>query len=241
MKPRVLTLDIETSPHLAYTYDLFDARITPDKIVTPSRVLCWAGKWLGESKVHFYSEYHNDPGEMIQAAWTFLNEADVLITYNGVRFDVPHLMRSFIEEGMPPPSPWIDLDLYLVNRRRYKWASNRLGYITEQLELPTKLQSGVAQLWKKVLEEDDRAWQKFKKYNCQDVVITELLYRTMAPWIKHPHIGLWTGDQSTCPACGSTQLTPTGLTYTRTGAWMKSVCECGTWCKVLANGKTRPI
>ena len=54
-QPKVWVYDIETSPHLAYTYNLYNADIRPDMIVEPSRMLCWAGMWLGEHKVAFYS------------------------------------------------------------------------------------------------------------------------------------------------------------------------------------------
>ena len=240
-KPRVLTVDIETSPHLCFSYDLWNTNITPDKIVEPSRILCWAGKWLGESKVMYYGEHTHTREQMISALWDALDEADVLITYNGVKFDVPHIMREFITRDYLPPSPWIDIDLLQVARRRFKFASNRLGYVTSALNLPTKLETGVAQLWLKVLHGDDKAWKKFEAYNKRDVIVTELLYCVLLPWMKAPHAGLWSGDMSACPSCGSTSLTPTGMTYTKTAAWVKAACDCGAWCKVMANGQTRPI
>ena len=241
-KPRILTLDIENSPHLVYTYDLYGANITPDKIIEPARLLCWAGKWFDRREVVFASEYHDGVEDMLDPLWDMLDQADIVVTYNGVRHDIPIIMRTFIENGYPPPSPWIDIDLYQVSKRRYKWASNRLGYVTEALGLPTKLETGVAQLWKKVLYDDDKAWTKFRAYNKQDVIVTELLYRAYRPWMKTPHAGLWSGDLSTCPACGSSQLAPAGIVYTKTAAWLKSNCQnCRAWCKILANGQTRPI
>ena len=116
-KPRVLTVDIETSPHLCFSYELWNTNITPDKIVEPSRILCWAGKWLGESKVMFYGEHTHTREQMIAALWDALDEADVLITYNGVKFDVPHIMREFITADFLPPSPWIDIDLSASSAR----------------------------------------------------------------------------------------------------------------------------
>ena len=240
-KPRVLTLDIENSPHLAYTYELYGADITPDKIVEPARLLCWAAKWLDKRAILFRSEYHDGTETMLDDLWQLLDQADIVITYNGIKHDIPIILRTFVENGYGPPSPWQDIDLYRVNRSRYKWASNRLGYVTQALDLPTKLETGVAHLWRKVLDDDDKAWTKFRAYNRRDVLVTELLYRTLSPWIKHPHAGLWSGDLSACPACGSRELTPTGITTTKTGAWAKCVCHCGAWCKVLANGQTRPI
>ena len=55
-EPRVLTIDIETSPHLAYTFSMYDANISADMVVRPSRVLCFAAKWLDERQVMFFGK-----------------------------------------------------------------------------------------------------------------------------------------------------------------------------------------
>lgn len=240
-RPRVLTLDIENSPHLVRTYDLWGANITPDKIIEPARMLCWAAKWLHERRIMFRSEYHDDVQTMLDDLWQLLDEADMVVTYNGKGHDLPIILKTFLENGYPPPSPWHDIDLYRAIKGRYKFASNRLGYVTQALGLPTKLETGVAQLWKRVLEDDDHAWSKFRAYNKRDTVVTELLFRVLAPHMKLPHAGLWSGDLTSCPACGSRELTPAGITTTKTSAYAKCVCRCGAWCKVLPSGQTRPI
>ena len=239
--PRVLTLDVENSPHLAYTYDLWGADIRPDQIMEPARLLCWAAKWLDRKQVLFASEYHDGVDAMLNGIWELLNEADIVVTYNGVRHDMPIILKSLVERGYPPVSPWQDIDLYQVVKRRYKFASNSLGYITKTLDMPTKLATGVPQLWKRVLEEDEKAWTKFRAYNKQDVVVTENLFKVLQPWIKGPHAGLWSGDLGSCPSCGSDKLEPAGLTYTKTAKYARLLCECGAYCKVLNNGQTRPV
>lgn len=240
-RPRVLVFDLENSPHLAYTYDLWSANISADKIVEPARMLCWAAKWHDRRPIMFRSEYHDGTEAMLDDLWKLLDQADAVVTYNGKGHDMPIVLRTLLENGYPPPSPWHDIDLYRAIRGRYKFASNRLGYVTEALGLPTKLETGVAQLWKRVLDEDDKAWSKFRDYCKQDVLVTDLLFRVLQPWLKLPHAGLWAGDMTVCPACGSQELTPTGITTTKTAAYAKCVCHCGAWCKVLPSGQTRPI
>lgn len=239
--PHILVYDIETSPHLVWTYDLFGANISPDKIVQPSRMLCWAGKWVGNKQVMFYSEHHDGHAAMVEKLWDALDQADIVVTYNGRGFDNKHAMREFITAGLGPPSPWQDIDLLKENRRLFKFASNRLGYVTDALGLETKLDIGGHGLWLKVLQGDDKAWAMFKKYNRQDVVATEALAETLWPYLKVPHQGLWSGNPKACPTCGDTALTPMGKTYTKTASYPRLVCACGAWCKVLANGQTRPI
>ncbi len=238
--PKVLTLDIETSPALAYVWGLFDQNVSVSQIVAPSRMLCFAGKWLGDRSTVFASEYHNGKKTMVQTAWDLLNEADICVGYNHVRFDIPHMNREFMLAGLVPPSPVQHIDLLQVMRRNFKMMSNKLGYVTNAVGLDTKLETGGQALWNDVMANDPKAWDKFRKYNIQDVVITEQLFTLLAPWIKSPHAGLWTGDPACCYSCGSTRLIAHGVTRSKSAAWPLTQCaDCGAWNKVLKNGVTR--
>jgi hypothetical protein len=239
-EPRILTLDIETSPALVYAYGLFDQNIGISQIVEPSRVLCFAAKWHHANKVHTHDEREGREA-MVTAAWHLLDEADVVVGYNHVRFDIPHLNREFLTCGLGPPSPWVDVDLLSVARRRFKFLSNKLGYVTEATGLPTKLDTGGMSLWRDVLAGDERAWAKFIRYCANDVRITEQLFDLLRDWITIPHAGQWTRDRECCFRCGSSCLTLIGLVYGKTTAYPKLSCDdCGAWNKVLRNGDTRP-
>lgn len=238
-EPRVLTLDIETSPNVVYAWGLYDQNIAASQVIEPSRVLCFAAKWLGEP-VQFWSEYHHGRERMIAEAHRLMCEADILVGYNHVRFDVPHLNREFVTAGYGPPSPYQNVDLYRVAKHEFKFSSNKLGYVTEHLGLDTKLETGGQQLWTRVLAGDHDAWELFKDYCCTDVVISEALLHRMRAWVKLPHLGLWSGELSNCYACDSPNLTPAGTVYAKTNAWPRLVCDdCGAWNKVLKNGQTR--
>ena len=91
----------------------------------------------------------------------------------------------------------------------------------------------------KAMKGDDKAWAKFKRYNIQDVEVTERLLETLWPWINSPHLGQWTGSKVCCYSCGSTDLTLAGVVYGRTLAYPKMVCRCGAWSKILRNGEAR--
>lgn len=237
--PRVLTIDIETSPNVVYAWGLYDQNIAASQVIEPSRVLCFAAKWLGEP-VEFRSEFHHGREAMLASAWDMLNEADIVVGYNHVRFDLLHLNREFLVAGYGPPSPFQNVDLYQVNRRRFKFASNKLGYVTERLGLDTKLETGGQSLWTRVLANDPDAWELFREYNETDVVITEALFDRMRAWLQLPHIGLWSGELSNCYACDSANLEPAGTVVSKTHAWPKVVCDdCGTFNRVLRNGQTR--
>jgi DNA polymerase elongation subunit (family B) len=241
--PRILTLDIETSPAIVMAWGLFDQNIGTNQIVEPSRVICFAAKWHDKRATEFYSEHHHSHKEMVRQAWRLLDECTVLVTYNGPGFDVKHLQREFFLAGLGPPSPWVDVDLLAVNRRRFKFLSNKLGYVTDALSLPTKMETGGMQLWTDVLKGDAKAWNTMRAYCKRDVGVTELLYNRLAVegWIKGlPHAGQWTRDRECCPQCGGNDLDLVGLVYGKTTAYPKLHCNgCGAWVKVLRNGDTR--
>lgn len=240
-EPRILIVDIETSPNLCYVWSLYgEQHISPSQVVEQSRVLCFAAKWLDKKATEFYSEHHHDRDEMIRQSWRLFDEAEVVITYNGPSFDIRHLQREWLMAGLGPPSPWVDVDLLRVNRARFKFPSSKLGAVTDTLGLPTKLETGGQTLWNEVLKGDPKAWALFKRYNIRDVEVTEALYRVLRPWLKGPHMGQWMRDSACCFSCGSRELTFTGLVYGRAMSYPKFRCDgCGAWNKLLRNGQTR--
>jgi len=54
---KVLMLDIETSPHKAYVWGLWNVNIALNQIEEPGSTLCWAAKWLGDKPLMFASVY----------------------------------------------------------------------------------------------------------------------------------------------------------------------------------------
>lgn len=208
----ILTLDIETSPTTVYTFDMKPNWISPDKIIEPSVVMCFAAKWYDENNVQFYSSHHQNREEMVQNAWDLLDRADVLVTFNGVRFDVKHLKREFVLAGLPMPRPWKDVDLYREAKKQWEFESKGLNHLAQRFELGKKEAHEGFDLWRLCLAGDKSAWERMKAYNVQDVVLTEQLYDRMRGWIpNHPHMGAPIGiEDETCNQCGSTNLVLNG-------------------------------
>ncbi len=231
MSPRILILDIETSPHSVDAWGLYNVNVGIPQIQEPSRMISVAAKWLGEKKTKFWSVHHDPPLDMVLNVYDMMNEADAIITYNGNSFDLPVLNREFVLLGLPPPSPFKSIDLYRVVRSTFKFASNKLAYVTVALGLEGKVPHTGHQLWTDCAAGDPQAWKLMKKYNIQDVVITEELYLRVLPWIiSHPNLGLYNGATEGCPNCGSLDLERRGYAYTTLGKFQRRQCKsCGKW------------
>ena len=204
-------MDIETSLHKVYTFQLIKAYIPPKQIIEPTRVLCWAAKWLGEKKVEFRTE--ND-GDFLTKIHEMISDADGVIHYNGKAFDMKHLNREFLLNEMDPPSSYVDIDLLTTMRQNFKMASNKLEWVSIALGHDGKVQHRGVQLWIDCQEHNcPKAWKEMRRYNVRDVTEMEPIYYELLPWIKrHPNYGHYEGGEKVnCPYCGSERLKKDGI------------------------------
>lgn len=232
MSPKILMLDIETAPHTVYTFGLFNQNISIGNILRPGYTLCFAARWLGTKKVIFKSIHHDDHDDMVKTAHDLLSEADIVVHYNGTSFDVPTLNKEFLLLELDPPDPFKEVDLYKAVRARFRFASNKLDYVVQQLGIGAKVNHKGMELWRDCMDGMDSAWKTMRKYNIQDVDLLEPLYKALLPWIKtHPNHGLWVEDASepVCRNCGSTNVTKRGVERTSTMTYQRYKCnDCGT-------------
>lgn len=238
-----LVIDIESRPNLAYVWGLWDQNVSINQLEEVSSVISFAAKWHGSKKVMFYSDHHDGHDVMVQAAHDLMSEADALIHYNGKAFDVKHLHREFLLAGMSPPSPHADIDLLLTVRRQFKFPSNKLTYVAQALGIGKKTPHTGFDLWLDCMKGDDKAWALMKKYNCQDVHLTEELYDRLLAWIpNHPNVALLNEKPDACPKCGGGPLESNGTRSNKTITYRRYRCSaCGSWCRGrLAESLPRP-
>jgi DNA polymerase elongation subunit (family B) len=237
MSRRVLTIDIETAPHLCYSFNVWNTNISPVHIVEPSRMISFASKWEGSRKVEFWSEFAfeetDHPREwhhrkMVERAWRLLNEADVVVTYNGDRFDLRRLGQEFRIAGLGQPSPFASVDLYKIIKREEDWLSHKLAYITERYKLTGKLEQGVDfSLWRGCMEGDPKSWRLMRRYNMRDVVTTEEVFHEVSdlPMLL-PALALYDDEpilEGHCPVCRE-QGQSRGYAYTKTRRYPRYYC-----------------
>jgi hypothetical protein len=209
---KILVIDIERLPGMTPIFDQRTQGFIPvSKWTRLPSLLCFAAKWHGERKTEFHAAW-DDHAAMVQRAWELYDQADIVVTYNGVRFDNKHLKSEWLLAGMPPPRPWKDVDLYAVNSRTFGFESKSLQHLCYRLGLDLKSGHYDAVLAEKCVDGDAKAQAKMKRYNVGDVKITEQAYDRLRGWMPgHPHMGINSSDEiRTCNQCSSENLQRNG-------------------------------
>lgn len=230
---KILTLDIETSPHVADVWSLWNNNVSLNQLRETGRVICFAAKWYGRKGVEYRSDHHDGHEAMVARAWEMIDEADIVVGWNSQNFDIKHLEREFIKAGLGPPSPHKNLDLLKTVRQRFRFASNKLDHVAQELGVGKKLSHTGHDLWVRCMAGDPKAWALMKRYNIQDVVLTENVYDVLRPWIPtHPHVAPSVGGELACNRCGSDDLAPRGFYVAYSRRYRRYRCNsCGGWMK----------
>ncbi len=245
--PRVMVMDIETLPMIVTAWEIGKQYISPDSILEDYVVLSWSAKALFSPDIKgdiltpeelrrrldsiFTSnpKPHNADYRIIKRIWQYLDEADVIITQNGKKFDARKLNTRFLYYGFPPPRPYHHIDVYEAARSVFANSSNRLGYITKWLGLSRKMDQNY-ELWLRCQTGDPAALKEMYEYGLNDTLTLEDYYAYMRAWIpNHPNFSAYTHNyvdlakgEVACPVCrqviapeaiSGTYRTPLGNEY----------------------------
>lgn len=225
---RTLVLDLETSPANLLGWGLFDQNFSLAQVIDPGGVICFAAKWVGEKKMFFHSEYdEGGRAGVAKAAWDLMDEADCIAHFNGTSFDTKHLHREMLLAGLGPPSPHKPIDLMRISKANFRWLSNKLQHISEQLEIGSKLKHEGFELWTSWMAGDPRAIKLMTRYCKQDVLLTEQLFVALEQWLPktvRPNMAIGLAGPA-CPGCGSSDLKKFGFYYSPTGAYQRHRCN----------------
>lgn len=236
--PKILLLDIETLPMEVYVWGLkYNNYISHENIIKDWSLACWSAKWLfspasvGQT-VTPKEAIDREDGSILPEIWKLLDEAHIVITQNGNKFDLPKLNTRFLRAGLPPPMYYQCIDTKEVAQKTFGFSSNKLDYMTTFLGIENKDHMEF-QDWLNCLKggkEAQTALDKMLKYNIKDVFITEELYVLLRPWIKnHPNLNLYSiGKTKVCPNCGDIHLDWGGTYATGKGLYKAFRCSrCG--------------
>lgn len=238
MAPKVLLFDIETAPVIAHVWDLWNQNVGLNQIVSDWHLLSWAAKWLDDppSKIMYEDQRGRkdiqDDKKLLKGIWKLLDEADIVITQNGKKFDHKKLNARFILNGYKPPSDFKHIDTCEIARKHFGFTSNRLQYLTEKLckkykKLAEHKKFPGHLLWTECLKDNKRAWDEMERYNKYDVLSLEELYHVLIPWDGGVNFSLYTDSIDNPCNCGGT-FVKNGYRLTNVGKFQRYWCKsCG--------------
>jgi DNA polymerase elongation subunit (family B) len=231
-KPRVLVYDIETAPILAHVWRIWEENVGLNQIVKDWHLLSWSAKWLGEKKILYADQRRvkniEDDKKILHELWQLIDAADIVITHNGKKFDQKKIQTRFLVHGMQPPSSVKHIDTLQIAKKHFSFTSNKLEYLARQLCNVRKSEHKEFpgfELWKGVLAGNRNAWLEMERYNKQDVIVLEELYKKLAPWDP---TNFWIYQDERICKCGSKDQKKNGWFYTAAAKFQRYKCQdCG--------------
>lgn len=234
---KVLLIDIETAPNLAYVWGKWEQDVIAFK--EHWYMISYAYKWLGEKSTRvvalpdfpLYKKNKADDESLVRSLWDLFDKAEVIIAHNGDAFDIKKSNARFIQHHMEPPSPYKTIDTLKIARKYFKFDSNKLDDLGDYLKVGRKVHTGGFNLWLGCLAGESKAWNKMKEYNKFDVILLENIYNRMKGWSTGgPNMNLVLGGFFNCPICGSEHTVKRGFATTRVSVYQQYQCKnCGAW------------
>lgn len=237
---KILYLDIETAPKLAYVWQFFKANIGAKQVKEHGHIMSYSAIWNDDpdDKVIYEENRTQDDSKITKKMIKLLDKTDIVIGQNSDRFDLPTINGRALVLGVHPPSPYKTVDTCLAARKFFNFPSNSLEYLTTVLKTKHKKINHAKfpgfELWLQCILGNKEAWKEMKEYNIIDTLSVRDVYYAMRPWINnHPNIAVYgEEDALVCPKCGSHHIHRRGYAYTNVGKYSRFVCvDCGGWAR----------
>lgn len=248
---KILYLDIETSPNLADVWGLWGQDIPLCRLRETGHIMGFGYMWNDEKRAKWVGEDTHEYDAMLEVANELYDEADIIVTYNGDKFDHKWLNAEWVVHGFTPPSPYKSIDLYQVVKKNFKFPSNKLEYVANRLLGDSKIKHSGYQMWKDCLDPDvdprtkKKAWKEMGKYCKKDVELMPPLHDKLKPWLP-TSLNVAIFDNAThlaCEKCASYNLQKRGTAKAKYYVYQRYQCQdCGGWMKgrksIYSQGKT---
>lgn len=246
-KPKILFIDFETSPLLAWTWGRYQQDVL--RVDQESFILCFSHMWDGEDEAKVvaqtdfpaaYTRSRTDDRRVVAEAWRLMDEADIVVAHN-IAFDERKIHARFAVHGLTPPSVYRTVCTLKTARKHLKFSSNRLGDLGEVLGLGRKEVTGGLGLWFGCMAGDPFSWQVMRDYAKRDTELLANVYHKLLPYVEGINYGLFSPTK-VCKNCGSDDLSIGRTPYrTRVSSFRTYVCRmCGTISRERTHTGERP-
>lgn len=222
-KQETWTLDIETSPIIAMVWGTKDQNIANNQILKDWKIIAWSAKKLEAPKNEIiYKDLRKDPDMndkvIVEPLVKLLDKIDIVITYNGKRFDLPKVAARTILNKIKPNSKVRHFDVWELVAKVAAFTSTKFEYISEHVNKKYKKLTHSKfpgmELWKECLMGNTAAWNEMKLYNIQDTLGTEESALFLKEWAPKAFPD-WNDEK--CDSCGKIRK-------------VKVKCQdCGKW------------
>ena len=240
---KVCLWDIERFPGVYYGWSSFDNPFS-QKEKSSISLICY--KWLGEDEIHTIRlsrlQHRRNPRNelpIIKKMLKVVNEADILIAYNGDRFDWKKFNGAVMKHGLEPAKKPKLIDPLKMIKRDTSFDSHRLDDMCKELGVHLKLSTE-----KNLFTNSMTDWDKYMdlaEYCRHDIMALESLFKRISPYLAPVvNIGSLQNKDKACASCGSENLVKFGSYILNSGVETQRYrCkDCGsTKTRDTASGK----
>lgn len=245
-KLNILYWDLESSLMGTLTFGIWNQNISGNRITKHSHLLSnsWAFNDEPPQGVRLSPEDVESSNDLMVVVDSIkaIEKADLLISFNGKRFDVPLLKTRALLHGLPPIKFPPHLDLMQEAKKNFRFPSNSMQNISLYLGEHGKLATSGRNLWERCYnhsnyDDCNEALAQMLEYGLRDIDATRDLHKRLQGWFKSPvNIGLITKEINgintkdnhdlLCPHCSSKDVDKIGSkAYTSVSSF--NIYRCG--------------
>ena len=255
-QPRIVFWDLESSLMQGLHFGLWQQNISMRRVTKQTHLLSASFAFNDEEVQGFRLTPEQvktgDDFDLVCKVVEAVNNCDLMVTFNGKKFDVKLLNTRAIFWGLPPVKTPKHIDLFEQSKRVFKFPSNSMQNVSMYLGLEGKLATSGSSLWERCFEwwnrdECEEALIEMVTYGDQDIVATRDLYKRFQGWMKGvPNLGTMTNEITLnktirCIHCGSDDIFPMGdKAYTAVSSFDLYRCAnigCRGVSRITKNGK----
>lgn len=255
-KPKILYWDLETSLMEAWVFGIWNVNVGGNRIKKQSHLLSnsWAFNDEPPQGIRLTPEQVRDGDDLMVVVDMIkaIEQADILVSYNGKRFDEKVLNTRALYHGLPSIRYPKHIDLMQEVKKKFRFPSNSMQNVSMFLGLDGKLSTSGSRLWERCAEwyypeECSKALEEMLVYGLRDIDSTRELHKRLQGWFKSPvNVGLITKEingvntkdnhELLCSHCGSNDVDKlTSKGYNTTTSY--DVYRCGnSACRGLSKG-----